>query len=112
MEMSLKNMLDRDKLIEYLKFFGWSEDKANQFLDDKVGIRALRIPVEYLVDVFKAAIQEGVPFGDVHVQFMVSESNWEAFKSQTEKAINDKGGFLLTEEQEATLYQTDSKTKH
>lgn len=104
---------DRQEFVDLLKRHGWNEEKAEAFLDDKVGIRMLRIPGEALLDVLQAVCKEGIPAGDVEVAFLVPEGGWEAFKSAAEMAIAKHGGFVFNPEEKASLvYSPDPNVKH
>lgn len=105
-----KNDNDRQKLVEFLKSHGWDDEKANKFLDDKVGIRMLSIPGKSLLDVLQAVCQEGIPVGTITVSFLVPMGNWDAFKKTAEAAIAKHGGFVFTPEEKAMLSGAGSDT--
>ena len=105
-----KSPEDRQELVDFLKAHGWDDEKANQFLDDKVGIRMLQIPGKCLLDVLQAVCKEGIPMGTVPVQFLVPDGNWDAFKAAAEAAIAKHGGFIFTPEENAALSGFDPET--
>lgn len=94
---------DRQELVNYLKEHGWGEEKANELLADKVGLRTLDIPGAHLLDVLKAVCQEGVLIGNVSVLFLVPNKNWEAFRKGAEEAMGKRGGFVVTRGEKAQM---------
>jgi len=101
---------DRQESLDFLKSHGWDEEKANRFLDDKIGIRILRIPGKCLLDVLKEVCQEGIPTGEIQVEFLVPSGNWDAFKQRAEGAIAKHGGFVFTPEEKAAWVGDGPKT--
>lgn len=97
---------DRAELIKFLKEHGWTEEKSEQFLNDRVGTVLLQIPGKCLLDVLKEVCQEGIPMGTIDVAFLVPQGNWDAFKKRAKDAIAKHGGFVLTPEEQAVLSDT------
>jgi hypothetical protein len=102
----------REGLVEFLKSHGWDDEKANKFLDDKVGVRQLQIPGQHLLDVLQAVCKEGIPFGTITVSFLVPDGNWDVFKASVEASIGKHGGFVFTPEEQASLAGLGAETKH
>ncbi len=92
---------DRQESLDFLKSHGWDEEKANRFLDDKVGFRDLRIPAVCLRSVLEAVCQEGISVGLIKVSFMIPKSNSDAFKAAAEAAMAKYEGFVFTPEEKA-----------
>ncbi len=108
--MSDQEPEDRQELVDFLKTHGWDDQKANRFLDDQVGIRQLQIPSRCLLDVLQEVCQEGIPVGEIRINFLVPDGNWEAFRKRAEAAIAKHGGFLFTPEEKAALSQIAPET--
>ncbi len=94
--MSDKEKCDQQWSRDFLKSHGWNDEKAERFLNDKVGTITLQIPGNVLMDVLREVCQEGIPTGTIRVNFLVPNGNWDAFKKRAEEAIARRGGFLLT----------------
>jgi hypothetical protein len=102
----------REDLVAFLKEHGWDEEKANKFLNDKVGVRQLQVPGKCLLDILQAVCKEGIPFGTVTVNFLVPDGNWDNFKASAEASIAKHGGFIFTPEEKAALSGMGAETKH
>jgi len=101
--MTIKNEDDRQELVDFLKGFGWTDEKANAFLNDKVGIVQLQIPGKCLPGVLESVCKEGIPTGTVVVNFMVPTGNRAAFQKAAEISVAKQGGFVFSPEEKARL---------
>ena len=94
---------DQQDLLDFLKRHGWDEEKAQELLKDKCGLRTLQIPGAYLLDVLQEVSQEGVSIGDTTVLFLVPKKNWTSFQEKAAQAIAKHGGFVVTSEEKALM---------
>lgn len=100
---------DLKDVIEHLATFGWNEEKAKQFAEDKIVYATLQIPIQNSVEILRMICTEGVPRAPFAVQFMIPSSRFEAFKQVAEMAANKAGGFFMTDKEKAGLSQLDPK---
>lgn len=111
--MSEKDEKYEEEVQALVKDFGWTEENARKFLDDKVGVRRIRLSGRYLPAVLEKLIKIGVPFGETSVQFLVPESRWDEFEAAAQEAIAPQGGFVLREDEAALMAgSTGPETKH
>lgn len=102
----------RQGLVDFLKSYGWDEQKANHFLDSKVVTLRLKIPSQCLTNIVQEISREGIPTGFVEVNFQVPIDNQEAFKKCAREAIAKQGGFFFTSKESTVLANIDTKTVH
>lgn len=75
---------------------GWDEQRANRFLGNRVGMRELRrIPVDMLPEMLEALKKEAVPVGEVTLQLLIEEENWEKVANIARVVSSRRGGFVL-----------------
>lgn len=100
---------DLKDVIEHLATFGWSEEKAKIFAEDKIVFATVEVPVQNSVEILRMLCTEGVPRAPFSVQFMIPVSRFEAFKQVAEMAANKAGGFFMTDKEKAGIAQLDPK---
>ena len=92
-------MSEKDKREDNVRYlqenFGWSQEKAENFLDDKVGTRKVQVEARQLPRLLEALQQEGLPYGQVEVRFLVAERDWDSFSRAAEGVAAKWGGFVL-----------------
>lgn len=107
--MSKKETFEKEKQA-LVEDFGWSEEDAAKFLNDKVGVRQIQVNGRMLPAVLEKLCRIGVPFNPVQVQFIVPESRWEEFEKATQEAVAPEGGFVISQAEAALMAKDTPET--
>jgi len=89
--------------------FGWSEENARAFLNDKIGARRVQVDARLLSTILEQLSKVGIPFGLITVDFLVPEKRWREFEEVAQISIASKGGFVLNKEEASSLPAKISK---
>lgn len=100
---------DLKDIIDHLATFGWNEEKAKTFAEDKIMYATMQIPIAASAEILRILCTEGVPAKPFSVQFMIPASRFEAFKQVAEIAAMKSGGFFMTAEEKAGILPADPK---
>jgi len=87
--------------------YGVSREFAEEFVKSKISGVVLKVPGNLLVEVLSELLKKSVVLQPITIPFFMPQARLEEFKRFAEEVINQHGGFLLTEAEQAGIAQVD-----